>query len=144
MTQGDAATTISEDSTVSDETYTSTGDDENAVRIDGATVTLDGITVDKSSGSSSNTEDGDFYGMNAALLATGGADVTITGATVTSSAQNGNGVFSYGEGTTVTISDSTITTTADNPAESRRPAARLQSLRPDRRYIRKFSRSHPF
>lgn len=61
-----------------------------------------------------NTEDGDFYGMNAALLATGGADVTITGATVTSSAQNGNGVFSYGEGTTVTISDSTITTTADN------------------------------
>ena len=78
------------------------------------TVTLDGITVDKSSGSSSNTEDGDFYGMNAALLATGGADVTITGATVTSSAQNGNGVFSYGEGTTVTISDSTITTTADN------------------------------
>lgn len=114
VTQGDAATTISEDSTVSDETYTSTGDDENAVRIDGATVTLDGITVDKSSGSSSNTEDGDFYGMNAALLATGGADVTITGATVTSSAQNGNGVFSYGEGTTVTISDSTITTTADN------------------------------
>ena len=114
VTQGDAATTISEDSTVSDETYTSTGDDENALRIDGATVTLDGITVDKSSGSSSNTEDGDFYGMNAALLATGGADVTITGATVTSSAQNGNGVFSYGEGTTVTISDSTITTTADN------------------------------
>ena len=114
VTQGDAATTISEDSTVSDETYTSTGDDENAVRIDGATVTLDGITVDKSSGSSSNTEDGDFYGMNAALLATDGADVTITGATVTSSAQNGNGVFSYGEGTTVTISDSTITTTADN------------------------------
>ena len=114
VTQGDAATTISEDSTVSDETYTSTGDDENAVRVDGATVTLDGITVDKSSGSSSNTEDGDFYGMNAALLATGGADVTITGATVTSSAQNGNGVFSYGEGTTVTISDSTITTTADN------------------------------
>ena len=52
--------------------------------------------------------------MNAALLATNGADVTITGATVTSSAQNGNGVFSYGEGTTITISDSTITTTADN------------------------------
>ena len=114
VTQGDAATTISEDSSVSDETYASTGDDENALRVDGATVTLDGITVDKSSGSSSNTENGDFYGMNAALLATDGADVTISGATVTSSAQNGNGVFSYGEGTTVTISDSTITTTADN------------------------------
>ena len=90
------------------------GDDENALRIDGATVTLDGITVDKSAGATSNTENGDFYGVNAALLATNGATVTIKGAKVTSSAQNGNGVFSYGSGTTVNISDSTITTTADN------------------------------
>ena len=114
VTQGDSANTISEDGTYSDETYTSTGDDENALRIDGATVTLDGITVDKSAGATSNTENGDFYGVNAALLATNGATVTIKNATVTSSAQNGNGVFSYGSGTTVNISDSTITTTADN------------------------------
>lgn len=112
--QGSYANLIDEDGTYSDETYTSTGDDENALRIDGATVTLTDITVDKSSGDSSDTENGDFYGVNAALLATNGADVTITGAVVTSSAQNGNGVFCYGEGTTVTISDSTITTTADN------------------------------
>ncbi len=112
--QGDSANTISEDSSISDTTYTSTGDDENALRIDGATVSLNGITVDKSAGASSNTESGDFYGMNAALLATNGATVTIENATVTSSAQNGNGVFSYGSGTTVNISDSTITTTADN------------------------------
>ena len=90
------------------------GDDENALRVDGATVTLDGVTVDKSAGATSNTENGDFYGVNAALLATNGATVTIKNATVTSSAQNGNGVFSYGSGTTVNISDSTITTTADN------------------------------
>ena len=114
VTQGTAATTISEDGTYSEESYTSTGDDENALRVDGATVTLDGITVDKSAGATSNTEDGDFYGMNAALLATNGATVTIKNATVNSSAQNGNGVFSYGSGTTVNISDSTITTTADN------------------------------
>ncbi len=114
VTQGDSANTIDSDGTYSSETYSSTGDDENALRVDGATVTLDGITVDKSSGSSSNTEDGDFYGMNAALLATNGATVTIKNANVTSSAQNGNGVFSYGSGTTVNISDSTITTTADN------------------------------
>lgn len=88
--------------------------DENALRIDNATVTLDGITVDKSAGATSSTENGDFYGVNAALLATNGATVTIKNATVTSSAQNGNGVFSYESGTTVNISDSTITTTADN------------------------------
>lgn len=114
VTQGDAATTIDAEGTYSDETYTSTGDDENALRVDGATVTLSGITVDKSTGSSSNTEDGDFYGMNAALLATNGATVTIDNAKVSSSAQNGNGVFSYGEGTTVNIKNSVITTTADN------------------------------
>ncbi len=114
VTQGDSANTIDSNGTYSSETYSSTGDDENALRVDGATVTLDGITVDKSSGSSSNTEDGDFYGMNAALLATNGATVTIKNANVTSAAQNGNGVFSYGSGTTVNISDSTITTTADN------------------------------
>lgn len=114
VTQGSSATTITEDGTYSGTTYSSTGDDENALRIDGATVTLDSITVNKSAGSSSNTENGDFYGVNAALLATDGADVTIKNAKITSSAQNGNGVFSYGSGTTVTISDSTIATTADN------------------------------
>ena len=114
VTQDLSATTLSEDGTYSDETYTSTGDDENALRIDNATVTLDGITIDKSAGATSSTENGDFYGVNAALLATNGATVTIKNATVTSSAQNGNGVFSYGSGTTVNISDSTITTTADN------------------------------
>ena len=88
--------------------------DENALRIDNATVTLDGITIDKSAGATSSTENGEFYGVNAALLATNGATVTIKNATVTSSAQNGNGVFSYGSGTTVNISDSIITTTADN------------------------------
>ena len=114
VTQGDSANTISADGTYTDTTYTSTGDDENALRIDGADVTLDGITVDKSSGATSNTENGDFYGVNAALLATNGANVTITNAKVTSSAQNGNGVFSYGSGTTVNISNSTITTTSGN------------------------------
>lgn len=112
--QGTSANTISEDGTVSSQTYTSSGDDENALRVDGATVTLDGIDVEKTGGSSSNTEDGDFYGMNAGLLATDGANVTIKNATVNTTAQNGNGVFSYGDGTTVNISDSTITTTKDN------------------------------
>ena len=114
VTQGDSANTIAEDATYTGKTYISTGDDENALRIDGATVTLDSVTVSKSAGATSNTENGDFYGVNAALLATNGATVTIKNAAITSSAQNGNGVFSYGSGTTVYISDSTITTTADN------------------------------
>ena len=112
--QGTAAYTIAADGEFSNGDYSSAGDDENALRIDGASVTLKNITVDKSAGSSSNVESGDFYGMNAALLATNGAEVTISGAHVTSDAQNGNGVFSYGEGTVVNISDSEIKTAADN------------------------------
>lgn len=114
VTNGTAVTTLDADTTVSQQTYTSSGDDENALRIDGATVTLDGITVEKTGGSSSNTENGDFYGMNAGLLALNGATVTISGATITTNAANGNGVFSYGTGTTVNISDSKIRTTMNN------------------------------
>ena len=114
VTNGTAAATISEDGTVKNESYTSTGDDENALRIDGAAVTLSGITVTKDGGSSSNTENGDFYGMNAGLLALNGAQVTITDSEFTTSATNGNAVFSYGEGTAVNISDSKIRTSANN------------------------------
>ena len=114
VTQGSGANTITEDGTYENQTYESTGDDENALRVDGAEATLNNIIVNKSAGATSNTENGDFYGVNAALLATDGANVTIQNATVTSSAQNGNGVFSYGSGTVVNIADSTITTTADN------------------------------
>ena len=112
--QGDSANTLTEDGTYKDKTYNSSGDDENALRVDGAEATLDGITVNKSGGASSNVENGDFYGMNAALLATNGANVTIKNAKISSNAQNGNGVFSYGKGTVVNISDSEITTKADN------------------------------
>ncbi|WP_167956119.1 hypothetical protein [Anaerosporobacter faecicola] len=114
VTNGTAATTIDSDSQVSDTTYTSTGDNENALRVDGATASLTGIKVEKTGGDSSNTEDGDFYGQNAGFLALNGANVTIDNATVNTTTVNGNGVFSYGEGTTVSISNSTIRTTNNN------------------------------
>jgi hypothetical protein len=114
VTNGTAATTIDSDASVSAQSYASSGDDENALRIDGATASLNNITINKTGGASSNTENGDFYGMNAGILALNGATVTITGATVTTNAVNGNGVFSYGAGTTVNISDSVIRTTMNN------------------------------
>ena len=114
INQGTSANTIESDENKNDETYTSTGDDENALRVKGAKVNLENIEVNKTGGSTSNTEDGDFYGMNAGLLATDKATVNIKNAKVKTTTQNGNGVFSYGEGTTVNISDSEIYTTNDN------------------------------
>lgn len=114
VNQGSSVCTITENGNIENEAFTSTGDDENALRIDGASVTLTGITVDKAAGASSNAEQGDFYGMNAALLATNGAQVIVENANISSSAQNGNGIFSYGKGTVVTVKNTVITTTRDN------------------------------
>lgn len=114
VSNGTAVTTIDTDTDKSGETYESSGDDENALRIDGATVTLNESTIRKNGGASSNTENGDFYGANAGLLALNKATVTISGAEVNTDAVNGNGIFSYGEGTTVNVSDSKIRTTQNN------------------------------
>lgn len=114
VTNGTAANLISENVSESDTEYTSVGDDENALRVDGVEAVLSNITVNKNGGDSSNTENGDFYGQNAGLLALNGAMVTITDSTFNTGAVNGNAVFSYGEGTVVNISDSRIRTTERN------------------------------
>lgn len=114
VTNGSAANTLSEAKSVDGESYSSQGDDENALRVDGADVSLKNITVQKTGGNSSNTENGDFYGQNAGLLVLNGSNATIEGGTFQTSALNGNAVFCYGEGTTVNISDAKIRTTKDN------------------------------
>lgn len=93
VTNGTSANTITENTTESDTEYNSTGDDENALRVDSAEATLTGITVNKNAGNSSNTEDGDFYGQNAGFLALNGAKVTITDSTFNTGVVNGNAVF---------------------------------------------------
>ncbi|WP_297862473.1 hypothetical protein [uncultured Acidaminococcus sp.] len=112
--QGTAAVDLKANGVYTDQTYTSVGNDENALRVTGAAVNLDQVAIRKTGGASSNTEGGDFYGMNAALLATDGAKVTIKDSTVTSSAKNGNGLFSYGKDTSLDAERVTITTTGDN------------------------------
>lgn len=104
--------------------YLSDAYDENALLIDTAeAVTLNNPTVTKG-GDSDGGDNCSFYGLNAAVLAKGGATVAITGGTVESDADGANGVFSYGgnggrngaagDGTTVNISDTVITTTGNN------------------------------
>ena len=110
---GTAANSVEDNAALSDTSFTSGGDDENALRADNVTATLNNITITKT-GSSSNTENGDFYGMNAAFLAENGANITITGGEVTTDAVNGNGIFSYGSGTVVNVSGTKIRTSQRN------------------------------
>ncbi len=118
-----AAATISAASETSGETYASTTADESALIVDATEeVTVDQATVTKT-GDSDGGDNCNFYGLNAAVLAKDGAQLTITNSTISSSANGANGVFSYGgnggtngaagDGTTVTIADTTITTTGD-------------------------------
>ena len=109
---GSYATLVSE--SASGTTYASTGDAENAVRIEGASVTLTDVTVNKTAGVAASGDTSNFYGSNAGLLALDGATVVLDGATVTTSVEGANGIFSYGEGTTVTVNDATIRTTGDS------------------------------
>ncbi len=110
---GTAANSAQDNAALSDTSFTSDGDDENALRADNVTATLENVTITKT-GSSSNTENGDFYGMNAAFLAENGANITITGGEVTTDAVNGNGIFSYGSGTVVNVSSTKIRTSQRN------------------------------
>ena len=108
-----SANSVEDNAALSDTSFTSGGDDENALRADNVTATLNNIIITKT-GSSSNTENGDFYGMNAAFLAENGANITITGGEVTTDAVNGNGIFSYGSGTVVNVSGTKIRTSQRN------------------------------
>lgn len=110
VSQGSAARNVTENGVLEDQVFGSTGNDENALRVTGALVTLKNVEIMKEEGTSSSTENGDFYGMNAALLATGGARVTIEDSSVHSAAPNGNGLFSYGKGTGIFAKNVTITT----------------------------------
>lgn len=118
------ATEITAAQETTDGIYLSDAYDENALLIDTAeAVTLNNPTVTKG-GDSDGGDNCSFYGLNAAVLAKGGATVAITGGTVESDADGANGVFSYGgnggrngaagDGTTVNISDTVITTTGNN------------------------------
>ncbi|MCD8256779.1 MAG: carbohydrate-binding domain-containing protein, partial [Oscillospiraceae bacterium] len=108
---GDAVATYSEDTSVSGQTYVSTGKDENAILVTGGSVRLDSISVTRSSSDSTGGDDSSFYGVGAAILATGGT-AYISGSTITTSAAGGAGVFAYGDGT-IYIDDTTISTGQD-------------------------------
>lgn len=95
-------------------TYTSTNADENAIRAGNSIkASLTDVTVTKFSGAASNSDASSFYGLNAAILALGGATLDITGGSVTASAEGANGVFAY-DGATVNISDTTINVSGGN------------------------------
>lgn len=90
------------------ETYENSEDGGHAILADGETAEYQNAVVIKTG--DSEGDEADFYGENAAVFATNGATLTLSNMEISSDGAHANGVFSYGEGTTVNISDSTIDT----------------------------------
>ena len=115
---------ITADEEVTSGEFSSTNAEENVISATGnIKATLSNIIVTKT-GDSDGGDNTSFYGTNSAIIAKGGANLTIKNANITTDATGANGVFSYGgsattnnsssDGTTVNISDSTITTSKGN------------------------------
>ena len=111
QTTGTSANTLTGSETGG--SFTASGTDENALLAAGVSASLGQITVEKT-GDCTNTENSDFYGVNAGVLARDGASLTLDGGTVTTDAKGGNALFCYGEGTTLTARNLVIRTSQSN------------------------------
>ena len=106
------ATTVDGTEQTLNQSYTTDQSDESAILVqNGGNATIDGAEVSKTGGDSSNTENSEFYGVNAGILVTENSTATIKNATISTNAKGSNAVFSTGTDSKIYISDSNITTT---------------------------------
>ena len=91
------ATEVDGETTTLASDYTTSNADESAILVEnGGNATIDGATVTKSGGDSSNTENSEFYGVNSGILVTKNSTATIKNATISTNAKGSNAVFSTG------------------------------------------------
>ena len=115
---------ISEESNLTDQEYSSSEKNKNALLVTGDTNVVVSNSKIVKTGDSTDSDNTSFYGTNAGILAKDKANLTLKNIEVTTNAKGANGVFSYGgsistnntssDKTTINISDSKITTTGDN------------------------------
>ena len=99
------------------DSYTTSEADKSVILVENSgNLTIDGATVSKTGGDSSNTENSEFYGVNSGILVTENSTATIKNATISTNDKGSNAVFSTGSNSKISISDSTITTTGSGSA----------------------------
>lgn len=107
-----AVTEYTEDTQTEGESYLSSGTDENAVHVlEDVKVVMKDAQIERISEESTGGDTSSFYGVGAALLASGG-EAYVSNSTVTTDAAGGAGLFAYGEGV-VYAADTDITTEQD-------------------------------
>ena len=95
-----------------DKEITSLNADESAVYINETGITITNSDLIKESGDSSNIENSEFYGVNAAVLVQGG-EVTIKGGTISTKSKGANALCATNKGK-VTISETTISSKSES------------------------------
>ena len=105
---------ISKDTSLTNADLSSSTSDQSVVYITSSGVTITDSTLTKSSGDSSNTENSEFYGVNAAVLVQGGG-LTISGGKIETKAKGANALCATNKGT-VQISGTTIISTGGSSA----------------------------
>ena len=105
---------ISNDETLSGKALSSTTADQSVVYITQSGISIINSNLNKESGDSSETENSEFYGVNAAVLVNGGG-LTMTGGTVTTAAKGANAICATNGGK-VTISGTKITSSGESSA----------------------------
>lgn len=101
---------VTDDETFSGE-LTSDGADENLILVESGTATIADATLTRVSEDSTGGDASSFYGVGAAVLATGGTAI-VQDSSIATDAAGGAGVFAYGDGVAY-VSDTTITTQQD-------------------------------
>ena len=107
-----SCTSINEN--LSGKTLSSTTSDQSVVYITQSGINIINSNLNKASGDSSNTENSEFYGVNAAVLVNGGG-LTMADGTITTAAKGANAICATNNGK-VTISGTTITSTGSGSA----------------------------
>lgn len=106
-------TEVTETKTLTGEYETSTQNESAIKTFDGGNLTLENATITKT-GDSTNTENSEFYGVNAGVLTTSNSTTTIKNSTITTNAKGANAVFATGENAKVYVYDTTIKTTGES------------------------------
>ena len=99
---------------LTNETISSTTSGQSAVYITSSGITIEDSIITKSGDFSGDTEDSEFYGLNAAILVQGGG-LTMTGGSITTNAKVSNSLVATNGGI-VTIQGTTITSTGSSSA----------------------------
>ena len=107
----DAEATAAAAATGARETIACDTDESHAIAVSGESASYAAVDVVKTG--DADGDEADFYGTNAAVYAEEGATLDLTDVTVTTDGMHANAVFSYGEGTVITIAGSQIET-SDN------------------------------